>query len=160
MSDAEGILSLMPLSPGRTAVTPVNAANLETMEADTAAALAAAAAADAKASNAQTTANAAQPKTEKGQVNGYASLDAGGTVPDAQLPAALARDAEVTSATQRACCRGRPAHRLPEVRRRRGRRPATRAWTAAGLRPGRAASRRARTGHRGDGCDLGPCCSG
>jgi hypothetical protein len=36
--------------------------------------------------------------SEKGQANGYAGLDNGGTVPDAQLPAALARDTEVTAA--------------------------------------------------------------
>lgn len=39
-----------------------------------------------------------QKESEKGAVNGYASLDAGGTVPDAQIPAAIARDTEVTSA--------------------------------------------------------------
>lgn len=39
-----------------------------------------------------------QKESEKGQVNGYASLDVGGKVPDAQLPAGLARDSEVTTA--------------------------------------------------------------
>ena len=39
-----------------------------------------------------------QKESERGAVNGYASLDAGGTVPDAQIPAAIARDTEVTSA--------------------------------------------------------------
>ena len=32
-----------------------------------------------------------QKESEKGAVNGYASLDAGGTVPDAQIPAGIAR---------------------------------------------------------------------
>ncbi len=35
---------------------------------------------------------------EKGAINGVATLDAGGTVPDAQIPAAIARDTEVASA--------------------------------------------------------------
>jgi hypothetical protein len=39
-----------------------------------------------------------QKESEKGVANGYASLDAGGTVPDGQIPAAIARDAEVTAA--------------------------------------------------------------
>ena len=39
-----------------------------------------------------------QRESEKGAADGYASLDAGGTVPDAQIPAAIARDAEVTAA--------------------------------------------------------------
>lgn len=39
-----------------------------------------------------------QKESEKGAANGYASLDAGATVPDAQIPAAIARDAEVTAA--------------------------------------------------------------
>jgi hypothetical protein len=39
-----------------------------------------------------------QPLSAKGQANGYASLDSGGHVPDAQLPAGLARDTEVTAA--------------------------------------------------------------
>ena len=39
-----------------------------------------------------------QKESEKGAVNGYASLDSGGTVPDAQIPAAIARDSEVTTA--------------------------------------------------------------
>lgn len=39
-----------------------------------------------------------QPTSAKGQAGGYAALDGGGTVPDAQLPAALARDTEVTAA--------------------------------------------------------------
>lgn len=39
-----------------------------------------------------------QKESEKGVANGYAALDAGGTVPDAQIPAAIARDAEVTAA--------------------------------------------------------------
>jgi hypothetical protein len=38
-----------------------------------------------------------QKESEKGNANGYAGLDGSGTVPDAQLPAALARDSEVTS---------------------------------------------------------------
>ena len=36
-----------------------------------------------------------QKESEKGAVNGYASLDAGGTVPDAQIPATIARDSEL-----------------------------------------------------------------
>ena len=36
-----------------------------------------------------------QKESEKGQASGYASLDAGGTVPDAQIPSSIARDAEV-----------------------------------------------------------------
>lgn len=39
-----------------------------------------------------------QLTSAKGAVNGYASLDSGGTVPDAQIPAAIARDSEVTTA--------------------------------------------------------------
>lgn len=39
-----------------------------------------------------------QKESEKGAVSGYASLDGGGTVPDAQIPAAIARDSEVTTA--------------------------------------------------------------
>ena len=39
-----------------------------------------------------------QALSAKGVANGYASLDTGGVVPDAQIPAAIARDAEVTSA--------------------------------------------------------------
>jgi len=39
-----------------------------------------------------------QRESEKGQVNGYAALDGAGTVPDAQIPAAIARDAEVSAA--------------------------------------------------------------
>ena len=39
-----------------------------------------------------------QKESEKGVANGYASLDVGGFVPDAQIPAAIARDAEVTAA--------------------------------------------------------------
>ena len=36
-----------------------------------------------------------QKESEKGAASGYASLDAGGTVPDAQIPAAIARDSEL-----------------------------------------------------------------
>jgi hypothetical protein len=36
-----------------------------------------------------------QRENEKGQINGYAGLDAGGTVPDAQIPASIARDSEI-----------------------------------------------------------------
>lgn len=43
-----------------------------------------------------------QEEDEKGVAGGYASLDGSGTVPDAQLPAALARDAEVTAAVSAA----------------------------------------------------------
>lgn len=39
-----------------------------------------------------------QEEDEKGVADGYASLDGTGTVPDAQLPADLARDAEVAGA--------------------------------------------------------------
>jgi hypothetical protein len=39
-----------------------------------------------------------QRESEKGVANGYAALDSGGTVPDAQLPSGLARDAEVAAA--------------------------------------------------------------
>ena len=39
-----------------------------------------------------------QKESEKGAVNGYASLDGSGTVPDAQIPASIARDSEITSA--------------------------------------------------------------
>lgn len=39
-----------------------------------------------------------QKESEKGNANGYASLDGSGTVPDAQIPAAIARNAEVTAA--------------------------------------------------------------
>jgi hypothetical protein len=35
-----------------------------------------------------------QKESEKGAVNGYASLDVGGTIPDAQIPASITRDAE------------------------------------------------------------------
>lgn len=36
-----------------------------------------------------------QRESEKGLANGYASLDSGGTVPDAQIPASIARDSEL-----------------------------------------------------------------
>lgn len=36
-----------------------------------------------------------QRESEKGVANGYASLDAGGTVPDAQIPSTIARDSEL-----------------------------------------------------------------
>jgi hypothetical protein len=36
--------------------------------------------------------------TNKGAIGGYAELDGAGTVPDAQIPAAIARDSEVTAA--------------------------------------------------------------
>lgn len=38
-----------------------------------------------------------QKESEKGAVNGYASLDAGGTVPDAQVPAGITRDTEAAA---------------------------------------------------------------
>lgn len=40
-----------------------------------------------------------QSTNEKGAANGYASLDAGGTVPDAQIPAAITRDSELAAHT-------------------------------------------------------------
>lgn len=40
-----------------------------------------------------------QSTNEKGAANGYASLDAGGTVPDAQIPAAITRDSELEAHT-------------------------------------------------------------
>lgn len=39
-----------------------------------------------------------QKESEKGVANGYASLDSGGTVPDAQLPSTIARDTEISTA--------------------------------------------------------------
>jgi hypothetical protein len=39
-----------------------------------------------------------QRESEKGVANGYPSLDAGGTIPDAQIPASIARDAETSAA--------------------------------------------------------------
>lgn len=39
-----------------------------------------------------------QDTSERGTANGYAALDSGGKVPDAQIPAAVARDSEVSSA--------------------------------------------------------------
>ena len=39
-----------------------------------------------------------QKESEKGSANGYASLDGSGTVPDAQIPATIARDTEITTA--------------------------------------------------------------
>jgi hypothetical protein len=39
-----------------------------------------------------------QKESEKGAASGYASLDAGGTVPDAQIPAGIARDTELAAA--------------------------------------------------------------
>lgn len=39
-----------------------------------------------------------QRESEKGVAGGYASLDGSGTVPDAQIPAAIARDTEVAAA--------------------------------------------------------------
>ena len=39
-----------------------------------------------------------QRESEKGLANGYASLDAGGVVPDAQIPATIARDSELHTA--------------------------------------------------------------
>ena len=54
---------------------------------------------DANFAATMTTALAGKQATSaKGQANGYASLDGSGVVPDAQVPAAIARDAEVTSA--------------------------------------------------------------
>jgi hypothetical protein len=38
-----------------------------------------------------------QKESEKGVANGYAELDGDATVPDAQIPAAIARDTEVTA---------------------------------------------------------------
>ncbi|MBI5599653.1 MAG: hypothetical protein HY890_07955 [Deltaproteobacteria bacterium] len=38
------------------------------------------------------------PLSQKAAANGVASLDANGTIPDAQIPAAIARDSEVTTA--------------------------------------------------------------
>lgn len=40
------------------------------------------------------------PLSQRGAANGVATLDAGGTVPDAQIPAAVARDAEVAAGYQ------------------------------------------------------------
>ena len=37
------------------------------------------------------------PTSQKGAVNGVATLDANGTLPDTQIPAAIARDSEVTT---------------------------------------------------------------
>ena len=39
-----------------------------------------------------------QKESERGQPDGYASLDSSGTVPDAQLPSTIARDTEVATA--------------------------------------------------------------
>jgi hypothetical protein len=39
-----------------------------------------------------------QQLSGKGAANGYASLDSGGKIPDAQIPAAIARDTEITAA--------------------------------------------------------------
>ena len=39
-----------------------------------------------------------QKESEKGQANGYASLDGSSLIPDAQVPSTIARDSEVTSA--------------------------------------------------------------
>lgn len=39
-----------------------------------------------------------QKESEKGSVNGYASLDGSGLVPDAQIPTGIARDSEVSTA--------------------------------------------------------------
>ena len=39
-----------------------------------------------------------QKESEKGAANGYASLDGSGLVPDAQIPAAIARDSEIPAA--------------------------------------------------------------
>src|SRR3990167_9043362 len=36
-----------------------------------------------------------QRESEKGVANGYASLDAGATIPDAQIPSTIARDSEL-----------------------------------------------------------------
>jgi hypothetical protein len=41
-----------------------------------------------------------QKESEKGAANGYASLDAGGTVPDVQIPVGIARDTEVAAGYQ------------------------------------------------------------
>lgn len=40
-----------------------------------------------------------QRESEKAVANGYASLDAGGTIPDAQIPAAITRDSELSAHT-------------------------------------------------------------
>lgn len=47
--------------------------------------------AGATAWDAAHTVSGAEDTANKGVANGYASLDAGGTVPDAQIPAAIAR---------------------------------------------------------------------
>jgi hypothetical protein len=53
-----------------------------------------------------------QLESEKGQASGYAGLDAGGKVPDGQLPAALARDSEVTAAVAAEAALARNADNL------------------------------------------------
>lgn len=39
-----------------------------------------------------------QKESEKGNANGYASLDGAGTIPDTEIPSGIARDSEITSA--------------------------------------------------------------
>lgn len=74
--------------------TPISAARLARIEDGIEAA---AATADA-ALPAATASGTYVPLSQRGAANGVATLDAGGTVPDAQLPAAVARDSEVTAA--------------------------------------------------------------
>jgi hypothetical protein len=54
--------------------------------------------ADAAAA-AKSTANDAIPATQKGAANGVATLDASGTIPDSQIPAAITRDTELSAHT-------------------------------------------------------------
>lgn len=44
------------------------------------------------------TAKQLETRDRRGAANGYASLDSSGTVPDAQIPATIARDSEITAA--------------------------------------------------------------
>ena len=93
-----------PVSTAQAAADALVQADADAAQADATQALADAATAQSDATDAladaaaaQSTADAAQPISEKGQVDGYASLDGGGTVPDAQIPAAITRDSELTS---------------------------------------------------------------
>lgn len=53
---------------------------------------------ESRVTTVESTAGAAIPAVQKAAANGVASLDGAGTVPDAQIPASIARDSEVAAA--------------------------------------------------------------